>query len=198
MGKKKNHIFTRKNQHLVSEIKLSPDHALLTEMVSTGMLFFSSTIQNLCAPRVFSSSSCYLETLMWLLALFQTTSSVSVQSLDINTLPRTQVSILLWIPQKVVRSEMFGARSFEMSEWAFSTKLSQGISQNWRRNKTLLIHVQVDQICGLPSSFPVEICPLIRIGVCLLLDSFMLLEANGMTLCISNELKQEYQKSPML
>lgn len=66
------------------------------------------------------------------------------------------------------------------------------------RNKTLFIHVQVDQISGLLSSFPGEMCPLIRGGVCLLQDSFMLCRANGMTLCISNELKEEYQGSQML
>lgn len=66
------------------------------------------------------------------------------------------------------------------------------------RNKTLFIHVQVDQICGWLSSFPGEICPLIRVGVFLLQDSFMLFRADGMTLCISNELKQEYQRSQML
>lgn len=66
------------------------------------------------------------------------------------------------------------------------------------RNKNLFIHVQVDQICGLLSSFPGEIRPLIRGGVCLLQDSFMLCRANGMTLCISNELRQEYQRSQML
>lgn len=66
------------------------------------------------------------------------------------------------------------------------------------RNKNLFIHVQVDQIRGLFSSLPGEIGPLIRGGVCLLQDSFMLFRANGMTLCISNELKQEYQRSQML
>lgn len=50
------------------------------------------------------------------------------------------------------------------------------------RNKNFFIRVQVDQICGLLSSFPREICPLIRVGVCLLQDSFMLFRANGMTL----------------
>lgn len=47
-------------------------------------------------------------------------------------------------------------------------------------------------MCGLLSSFPGEIRPLIRVGLCLLQDRFMLLRANGM--CISNELKEEYQR----
>lgn len=54
---------------LVSEIKFSSYHALLTEIVSTGMFFLSMT-WDLCAPRVFSSSSDCLEALVCLPAFF--------------------------------------------------------------------------------------------------------------------------------
>lgn len=59
-------------------------------------------------------------------------------------------------PTLVVKSEIFEAKSFGMNEWAFRTKSNQHILQDWGENKKLFIRVQVDQICGLLSSFPGE------------------------------------------
>lgn len=52
-------------------------------------------------------------------AFFQSISSISLWSLDRSPLPKTQISIPLWIPQEVVQSEVFGVKSFGVREQAF-------------------------------------------------------------------------------
>lgn len=69
-------------------------------------------------------------------AFFQSISSISPWSLDNSPLLRTQISIPLGIPQKVIQSEVFGVKSFGLKKQAFCTKLVQCIWQDWGRTKT--------------------------------------------------------------
>lgn len=181
-GEKTPHLFQKK-RNLVSEIKFSSYHALLTEIVSTGMFFLSMT-WDLCAPRVFSSSSDCLEALLCLPAFFWD------HQLHIS---------LVFGYQSSAKTPNFPFY-FGSHRRLFTVKCLRqrvlGYYKTGEKQKTHFIQGQVDQICGLLSPFPGEICPLIRVGVCLLQDSFMLFRANGMTLCISNELKEEYQRFP--
>lgn len=137
MGKNPPHLSQRK-QRLVSDIRFSSSHLLLAGKVSTGVLSQVSpkihVFPGFSAPPQ-TGSSPHLKSLP---AFFQSSSSISLWSLDSSPLPKTQISVPLRIPQKVIQREVFGVKCFGVKEQAFCTKLVWCIWQDWGGTKTSL------------------------------------------------------------
>lgn len=122
----------------VSDIRFSPSHLLLAGKVSTGVLAQVSprilVLPGFSAPPQ-TGSSPHLKSLP---AFFQSSSSISLWSLDSSPLPKTQTSVPLRIPQKVIRREVFGVKCFGVKEQAFCTKLVWCIWRDWGGTKSSL------------------------------------------------------------